>query len=90
MVITVLVAALKRIHRQFIKNSSPLPSPSGANFLELRTGEVRLVPGPTGEDFSGSCTVTSRNPLIQKGATTATKSGRFDPEGASQGLSSRD
>jgi hypothetical protein len=30
-----------------------------------------------GQDFSGSCTVTSRNPLIQKGATTATKSEPF-------------
>jgi hypothetical protein len=31
-------------------------------------------------NFSGSCTVTSRNPLIHNGATTATKSERFDPK----------
>jgi hypothetical protein len=29
------------------------------------------------ENFSGSCIVTSRNPLIHNGATTATKSERF-------------
>jgi hypothetical protein len=34
-----------------------------------------------GENFSGSCIVTSRNPLIQKGATTATKSGSFGAGG---------
>jgi hypothetical protein len=34
-----------------------------------------------GKDFSGSCLVTSRNPLILNGATTATKSERFDAEG---------
>ena len=45
-----------------------------SNFLELHHDEVRLNPGPMGQDFSGSCTVTSRNSLIQKGATTATKS----------------
>jgi hypothetical protein len=33
------------------------------------------------QDFSGSHTVTSRNPLIQNGATTATKSKSFDAEG---------
>src|SRR5918999_3194551 len=60
------------------------------NFLELREGEVRLVPGRLGENFSGSCIVTSRNPLIQKGATTATKSGRFHPKGVLQGLLLRD
>ena len=31
-------------------------------------------------NFSGSGTVTSRNPLIHNGATTATKSERFDPK----------
>jgi hypothetical protein len=40
-----------------------------------------LSPGPRGENFSGSCIVTSRNPLIHDGATTATKSERFDAEG---------
>jgi hypothetical protein len=39
-----------------------------------------------GENFSGSCTVTSRNLLIHIGATTATKSGCFDPKGVHQGL----
>src|SRR5215203_4868859 len=57
-----------------------------ANFLELRYGEVRLVPSPMGENFSGSCTVTSRNPLIHIGATPATKSECFDPKGVQQGL----
>ena len=42
------------------------------NFVEPRTGEVRLSPRPEGRDFSGSCTVTSRNPLIHKGATNST------------------
>ena len=51
------------------------------NLLELRKGEVRLSPGPMGENFSGSCIVTSRNSLIHNGATTATKSERFDAEG---------
>jgi hypothetical protein len=34
-----------------------------------------------GENFSGSCIVTSRDSLIRNGATTATKSERFDAEG---------
>src|SRR5215218_6029690 len=34
-----------------------------------------------GEDFSGSRAVTSRNPLIQIGATNGTKSERFDVKG---------
>jgi hypothetical protein len=51
------------------------------NFVELRNGEVRLCPGPMSPDFSGSCAVTSRNSLIHNGATTATKSKRFDAEG---------
>jgi hypothetical protein len=49
-----------------------------ANFSELRHGEVLLIPGPMGEDFSGSSTVTSRNSLIQIGATNGTKSERID------------
>ena len=52
-----------------------------ANFAELRQCEVQLSPGPMGENFSGSCIVTSRNSLIHNGATTATKSERFDAEG---------
>jgi hypothetical protein len=52
-----------------------------ANFGEPRQGEVRLSAGPRGEDFSGSCTVTSRNPLIHIGATNGTKSERFDAKG---------
>jgi hypothetical protein len=46
-------------------------------------------PGPMGEHFSDSCTVTSRNPLIHNVATTATKSERFDVKGVQQGLLSR-
>src|SRR5829696_8012768 len=37
--------------------------------------------GSMEQDFSGSCIVTSRNSLIHDGATTATKSERFDAEG---------
>src|SRR5215210_8693035 len=59
---------------------------SVANFGELCHGEVRLSPGPVGEDFSGSCTVTSRNPLIHNGATNSTKSPRFDVKGVQRGL----
>jgi hypothetical protein len=33
-----------------------------------------------GKHFSGSCAVTSRNPLIHNGATNGTKSKRFDHE----------
>jgi hypothetical protein len=47
----------------------------------LYTGEVRASPGLVSRDFSGSCIVTSRNSLIHNGATTATKSERFDAEG---------
>jgi hypothetical protein len=42
-----------------------------ANFGE-RQGEVRHSPAPMGEDFSGSCNVASRNPLIHNGATNTT------------------
>ena len=52
-----------------------------AEFRELRKREVRLSPDPMGEDFSGSCTVTSRIPLIQIGATNSTKSARFGAKG---------
>jgi hypothetical protein len=55
------------------------------NFSELRQGIVRLVPGPIDENFSSRCTVTRLNPLIHTGATTATKSGRFDPKGGAAG-----
>jgi hypothetical protein len=56
------------------------PSIGQVIFAETRICELRLVPTPMGENFSGSCIVTSRNPLIHKGATTATKSERFDAE----------
>jgi hypothetical protein len=56
------------------------------DFAFWREGEVRLSPCPMGENFSGSCTVTSRNYLIHNGATTATKSRCFDPKGAQQNL----
>jgi len=39
-----------------------------------------------GQNFSGSCTVTSRNSLIQKGATTATKSGDLTPKEAAESI----
>jgi hypothetical protein len=58
-------------------------------FREGRRGAVRRSPGPNVQDFSGSCTVTSRNPLIHNGATTATKSERFGAGGLHQGLLSR-
>jgi hypothetical protein len=54
---------------------------SRANFGETRICELRLVPTPMGENFSGSCIVTSRNPLIHIGATTATGSERFGAGG---------
>src|SRR5687768_12727698 len=54
---------------------------SDPTFVERRHGEVGLSTGPMGEDFSGSCIVTSRNSLLHNGATTATKSERFDAEG---------
>ena len=38
-----------------------------------------------GQDFSGGSTVTSRNSLILKGATTANRS-RFGPKGVHQAL----
>jgi hypothetical protein len=63
-------------------------APSGL-FRQFHDG-VRLVPAPMGENFSGSCIVTSRNPLIHIGATTATKSGRSHPKGVLQGLLSGD
>jgi hypothetical protein len=58
----------------------------------LRTPSWRssIEPHPGGEDFSGSCTVTRCNPLIHVDATTATKSGCFDPKWVPQGLLSRD
>jgi hypothetical protein len=59
------------------------------NFRESRICDIRLVPSPMGENFSGSCIVTSRNPLIHIGATTATKSERFGAGGLHQGLLSR-
>src|SRR5215203_6061257 len=37
------------------------------------------------QDFSGSCTATSRNSLIQRGATTATKSEPFRPQRGAPG-----
>jgi hypothetical protein len=40
-----------------------------------------VSPGPMGQDFSGNCAVTSRNPLIHNGATNSTKVPGFDTEG---------
>jgi hypothetical protein len=62
----------------------PAKSTFGALLIPLFgqfQGRVQSSPGPIGEDFSGSCAVTSRNSLIHNGATTATKSERFDAEG---------
>ena len=58
----------------------PSEEPIGANFVELRLGEVRLCPGPMGRKFSGNCDVASRNPLLHDGATNATKSRRLESE----------
>jgi len=58
---------------------APLPYyGQSVNFLEPRQREVRLSPGPMGRDFSGSCNVASRNPLIHKGATKSTKAPLLD------------
>ena len=62
---------------------------AAVDFRETRICELRLVPTPMGENFSGSCIVTSRNPLILIGATTATKSGCFGPKWVQQSLLSR-
>jgi hypothetical protein len=45
-------------------------------------GEVRLCPGPMRQEFSGNGDVASRNPLLHKGATNATRSRRSDSEEA--------
>jgi hypothetical protein len=60
-----------------------------AKFAEFFECELRLVPSPMGENFSGSCIVTSRNSLIHIGATTATKSEHFGVGGLHQGILSR-
>ena len=39
-----------------------------------------------GRDFSDSCTVASRNPLLHKGATKSTWSPRLDAEGVQHSL----
>jgi hypothetical protein len=70
-------AALFGLFWPGIPTKSALGAPLEPLFRQFH-GEVRLIPGPMGEDFSGSCTVTSRNPLIQIGATNGTKSERFD------------
>ena len=50
------------------------------NFQERRACEVRSSPGPREQKFSGSWSVTSRNPLLHNGATNATWSPRFGSE----------
>lgn len=52
-----------------------------ANYLDFCQREVRSSLGPTGEDFSGSGAVTSRNSLLRDGATKATQLSRFGAEG---------
>src|SRR5829696_6159764 len=54
------------------------PEPESPGPKEDGTGI--LLAALLGEHFSGSCTVTSRNPLIHNGATNGTKSKRFDHE----------
>jgi hypothetical protein len=53
-----------------------------------RNPNMRTSVGPhsDGENFSGSCIVTSRNPLIHIGATAVTKSRSFGAGGVHQGL----
>src|SRR5215207_5007752 len=72
--------------RRSVSRKKAGPTKDLPYFLELRQGEVRLVLGPREENFSGSCIVTSRNFLIHIGATTATKSGCFNPKGVHQGI----
>ena len=55
--------------------------PMYANFGERRRSEVRLSPGPRDEDFSGSCDVASRNPLIHEDATNVSRPRKAAPEG---------
>jgi hypothetical protein len=50
-------------------------------FQELCTDEVRLSPAPTGENFSGSRTVTSRNSLIHNAATNGANPVCFEGSG---------
>ena len=59
---------------------------AAVDFRESRICELRLVSSPMGEKFSGSCIVTSRNPLIHKDATNGTKSPRTDAKGVQQSL----
>jgi hypothetical protein len=54
------------------------PSISQGELLRTPLWRSSVYPGPMGENFSGSCIVTSRNPLIHKGATNGTKSPDFD------------
>src|SRR5215211_7375765 len=69
----------------------------GSDFRAFRLDELRripkrrssLVPRSKGENFSGNSSVTSRNPLIHIGATTATNSERYGAGGLHQGLLSR-
>src|SRR5215217_5902605 len=51
----------------------------GSELLRTPSRRSSAASWSDGREFSGSCIVTSRNPLIQKGATTVTKSGCFVP-----------
>jgi hypothetical protein len=62
---------------------------AAVDFRETRICELRLVSSPMGEKFSGSCIVTSRNPLTHIGATIATRSPSFGAGRLHQGLLSR-
>src|SRR5215204_2717708 len=60
----------------------PQSTKGAPNFLERRKREVRSSPGPMGEKFSGSWSVTSRYALLHNGATNATRSRCSDSEEA--------
>src|SRR5215217_6010188 len=61
------------------------PGASLAPLFGQFQGEVRLGPGPMGQEFSGNCDVTSRNALLHNGATNATRSQLSDPYEVSPG-----
>jgi hypothetical protein len=61
------------------KRAAPLPGDHN-HLCQVAISRSSLSPGPMGEKFSGSWSVTSRNPLIHNGATNATWSPRFGSE----------
>jgi hypothetical protein len=65
------------------KRAAPLPGDHN-HLCQVAISRSSLSPGPVGENFSGSWSVTSRNTLIHNAATNATKSPRFEAEGAAK------